>query len=54
LQPGEKRTVTFELPISELAFWNIDMKKVVEAGEFNLWVAGDSQSGEKISFKIVD
>ncbi|MCQ4818769.1 fibronectin type III-like domain-contianing protein, partial [[Eubacterium] rectale] len=30
LKPGEKKNVSFELPVSELAFWNIDMVKVVE------------------------
>jgi hypothetical protein len=30
--------VKFDLPISELALYNIDMKKVVEAGEFELQV----------------
>lgn len=54
LKPGEKRTVTFELPVSELAFWNIDMVKTVEAGDFALWVAPDSQSGEEIAFKVTD
>lgn len=53
LKPGEKKTVTFELPISELAFWNIDMKKTVEPGDFLLWVAPDSQSGEEITFKVI-
>lgn len=54
LKPGEKQPVTFELPISELAFWNIDKVKTVEPGEFALWVAPDSQSGEEISFKVID
>ena len=53
LKAGEKRTLRFELPISELAFWNLDMKYGVEPGEFNLWVAGDSQSGSSVSFKVV-
>lgn len=53
LKPGEKKTVTLELPISELAFWNIDMKKTVEPGDFLLWVAPDSQSGEEITFKVI-
>lgn len=53
LKPGEKKTVTFELPISELAFWNIDMKKTVEPGDFLLWVAPDSQSGEEIAFEVI-
>jgi len=54
LKPGEKKTVSFELPVSELAFWNIDMVKTVEPGDFALWVAPDSQSGEKNLFKVVD
>lgn len=54
LEPGEKKTVTFDLPVSELAFWNINMDKVVEPGEFGLWVAGDSQSGEETVFKVID
>lgn len=54
LKPGEKKIITFELPVSELAFWNIDMVKTVEPGDFGLWVAPDSQSGEEIPFKVVD
>lgn len=54
LKPGEKKSVSFELPISELAFWNIDMAKVVEPGDFGLWVAPDSQSGEEVFFKVID
>ena len=53
LKAGEKKTLRFELPISELAFWNADMKYGVEPGEFNLWVATDSQSGSAVSFKVV-
>jgi len=52
LAPGETRTVTFELPVSELAFWNIDMEYVVEPGDFRLWVAGDSASGEPVEFVV--
>lgn len=54
LKPGEKKNISFELPISELAFWNIDMQHVVEAGDFNLWVAPDSQSGAPVAFKVTD
>lgn len=54
LKPGEKKNVTIKLPVGELAFWNIDMIKTVEPGEFALWVAPDSQSGEEVSFKVID
>ena len=52
LAPGESRTVTFELPVAELAFWNFDMEYVVEPGDFRLWVAGDSASGTPVDFVV--
>ena len=52
LAPGETKTVTFELPVAELAFWNIDMEYVVEPGDFRLWVAGDSDSGQPVEFIV--
>ena len=53
LEPGESKTITFELPVSDLAFWNIDMEYVVEPGEFRLWIAGDSASGTPVDFKVI-
>ena len=54
LQPGETKTVTFELPISDLAFWNIDMKKVVEPGEFTLWIGTNSSDGLSADFEVLN
>lgn len=53
LAPGESKTVRFELPVSELEFWNIDMEYVVESGDFRLWIAGDSASGTPVSFSVI-
>lgn len=53
LAPDESKTVKFEIPVSELAFWNIDMEHVVESGEFKLWVAGDSVSGTPVGFSVI-
>ena len=36
LQPGERRTVTFELTPEDLALWNPEMKRVVEPGTFTI------------------
>ena len=52
LAAGESRECSITIPTEKLAFWNIDMEKVVEAGEFHLWVGGDSASGEKLSFFV--
>ena len=54
LQPGETKTVTFSLPVSELAFWNIDMKKVVEPGEFKLWLGTNSEEGLSADFEVIN
>jgi beta-glucosidase len=38
LQPGESKTVTFNLPIKDLAFVNPGNKKIVEAGDFKIQI----------------
>jgi beta-glucosidase len=52
LKAGETKHCRFELPVKELAFWNVDMNYVVEPGKFQLWVGGDSDSGEPLSFVV--
>ncbi len=42
LKPGETKEITFSLNTSELAFYNQEMQNVVEPGEFNLWIGGNS------------
>jgi beta-glucosidase len=36
LQPGEKKTVSFELTPADLSLWNVEMKRVVEPGTFTI------------------
>lgn len=36
LQPGEKKTVSFELTPKDLSLWNVAMKRVVEPGTFTI------------------
>lgn len=52
LDAGETRTVRFELPVSDLAFWNIDMQKVVEPGRFKVMIGTNSQSGLEGYFEV--
>lgn len=42
LQPGEKKTVTFELTPRDLSLWNVRMKRVVEPGTFTISSGPDS------------
>lgn len=51
LKAGESRTVRFELPVAELAFYGAEGYGV-EPGKFRLWVAGDSASGEALEFRV--
>ncbi len=39
LKPGESKTVTFKLPLKDLAFVNADNKKTLEAGDFKITIA---------------
>ena len=52
LKAGESRQITVSIPVEELAFYGLDMVKKVEPGDFRLWVAGDSDSGKPVSFKV--
>ena len=52
LKAGESRDLELRIPVSDLAFYGLDGKKKVEPGDFQLWVAGDSASGEPLSFQV--
>ena len=52
LKAGESRNLELRIPVSDLAFYGLDGMKKVEAGDFQLWVAGDSASGEPLAFKV--
>ncbi len=53
LQPGETRTVRFEVGREQLEFWGSAMQKVVEPGKFELMVGGSSQNLTTISFEVL-
>jgi beta-glucosidase len=42
LQPGERRTLTFELTPAELSLWNLQMRRVVEPGTFTISAGPDA------------
>ncbi len=45
LQPGEAKTVQFQLTPADLAVWGTSRQWAVEAGEFTITVGGSSQGG---------
>ena len=52
LNPGEEQKVIFKIPSSELAFYNQNMEKVTEPGDYHLWISGCSDSNNFSSFTI--
>jgi beta-glucosidase len=52
LEPGESRTVRFEIPAASLGFWDQEMQYRVEPGEFKVWVGPSSEAGLEGSFRV--
>ena len=52
LKPHEVRTVSFDVPQSELAIWNAEGKWVTEPGTFAIWVGGNSRAGLTTNFTL--
>jgi beta-glucosidase len=52
LQSGETKKVSLEISPERLAFWNIDMKFVVEPGEFLIMVGADSRNLQNIILTV--
>jgi beta-glucosidase len=43
LDPGETRKITFHLPVNQLAFYNLDMDLVIEAGRIDIMLGSSSE-----------
>ncbi|WP_420387138.1 glycoside hydrolase family 3 N-terminal domain-containing protein [Roseivirga sp.] len=52
LAAGESRTLTFKLQPEDLALWNREMNRVVEAGQFRVQVGGNSVDGLRATFEV--
>lgn len=53
LQPGERRTVTFDLTPRHLSMWNVDMKRVVEPGTFTISAGPNSVDLKSTKLTVV-
>jgi len=55
LEPGETKSVAFEITPEQLAFYDIHMKFVVEPGEFEIMVGSSSRDGDlqKVILSVV-
>ena len=53
LQPGESRTVRFELDADDLALFDAQLRQVVEPGQFTVFVGGSSTATARAGFEVV-
>ena len=52
LKGGESKVVSFDLTADDLAFYGKDMKRKAEAGDFKVWIGGNSNATLESSFVI--
>ncbi|QOG01550.1 beta-glucosidase BglX [Flavobacterium sp. MDT1-60] len=52
LKKGEKQTVTFDITVEDLKFYNSDLQFVAEPGQFDIFVGGNSAADKKVSFEL--
>jgi beta-glucosidase len=53
LRPAESRTVELRIPVQDLWFYGLDMKRVVEPGTFRVYVGPNSAEGLEASFECI-
>jgi len=53
LKPGETKTINFTIVPKSLEFYNIDMKKTIEPGKFDVMIGGNSEDVLINSFEVV-
>jgi beta-glucosidase len=54
LAPGETKTVSFVVTPDKLQFYNLEMKRVIEPGEFQVMVGTSSAENLKSKFEILN
>ena len=52
LKPHETKTVSFDVPQSELAVWNAEGRWITEPGTFTVWVGGNSRAALTTNFTL--
>lgn len=54
LKKGEKQTVTFEISVEDLKFYNSDLKFIAEPGQFEVFVGGNSNADKKVNLQLIN
>jgi len=52
LNPGESKQIEFTLGFSELSYYNLDMKRVIEPTQYHVWAGGSSGAALEAAFEV--
>jgi beta-glucosidase len=52
LKPGETSHVEFTLGFDDLCYYNLDMERVIEPTEYQVWVGGSSNAQQGAKFEV--
>lgn len=53
LKAGEAKTVSFDISVDDLKFYNYDLKYVAEPGDFKVFIGGNSRDVKEADFKLL-
>lgn len=54
LKKGETKTISFNLSVDDLAFYNFNLERVTELGQFRIFVGGSSNASNVKEFVLVE
>jgi beta-glucosidase len=54
LKPGETRQLQFSLGFRELSYYNLEMERVIEPTEYQVWVGGSSEATLGAQFEVTE
>lgn len=53
LKAGETKSVSFDITVNDLKYYNYDLKHVAEPGEFKVFIGGNSRDVKEANFKLL-
>jgi len=54
LKPGETKALEFTLGFDELSYYNLEMERVIEPTEYQVWVGGSSEATQGAQFEVTE
>jgi beta-glucosidase len=52
LKPGETKQIKFTLGFDELSYYNLEMERVIEPTQYQVWVGGSSEATQGAQFDV--